>query len=145
MIDKELRGQEIQQYTSEGKRVVAERALVSEATKTLQAFTPELSNMQSDFYKKAVTSLDHLLAMGYPDNVVTQAMAAREAAWSLGRGPSGSEQVTRRELVNKQNQALKAGVVAGAGKASVAAANKNYLQMSKEDFAAEKARLLGEA
>lgn len=134
MIDAELRKMDIQATMRQTTSKAAEQKLVSDAVGVLKQYQNDLVE-GNPLYHKASEFLTGYESMGLdPNSPLVQAQAVAMAAQMLGLSARKVEQTTRKELTKTINQALKAGVQAGAGKAAKTASAPDFLKMSDAEF-----------
>lgn len=132
--DRELMTQRMAGVQTQARAESAERTMMQEMSGVVQRYANELQP-GTPMYEKAASLLDGYVAMGMANNAITQAHAVVMAAQLLGKTQGGVEQTTRRELTKTINQALKSGVVAGAGHANATApTTPDFMNMPKADF-----------
>lgn len=135
MIDAELRKTAIQSTIQTTKRQSAEEKLKKDAASVIQQFQSDLVE-GSDFHTKALDFLSTYEAMGQDvKSPIVQAQAVAMAAQALGVSAKKIQQSTRKELASNISQALKTGVQAGAGKATVTPTTPDFKTMSDAAFA----------
>lgn len=140
LIDAELRKIDIQSTIKQSASKDAESRLLKEAVEIVRGHAAELVP-GTKLYTKANEYLSGYGAMGMDtDSPLVQAQAVAMAVQVLGLSSTKVEQKTRKELTKTMNQALKAGVQAGAGKGAKSASAPNFLDMSDEEFIAYKAK-----
>lgn len=139
LIDSELRKLDIQQVTQSQTRRTAESRLVGEAVNIVQQYKGDLVP-GNPLYDKASEYMAGYEAMGMDvESPLVQAQAVSMAAQVLGLSSKKVEQTTRKELTKSIGQALKQGVVTGAGKAAKSAsAAPNFDKMTDAEFIAYK-------
>ena len=138
MIDAELRKIDIQATMRQTTSKAAEQKLVSDAVGVLKQYQSDLVE-GNPLYHKASEFLNGYEAMGLdPNSPLVQAQAVAMAAQMLGLSSKKVEQTTRKELTKTINQALKAGVTAGAGKAAKTASAPDFMKMTDAEFIAYK-------
>lgn len=139
MIDAELRKTDIQSTIQSTKRQSAEEKLRKDAVGVIQQFKSDLVE-GTEFHSKALDFLSTYEAMGQDvKNPIVQAQAVAMAAQALGVSAKKIQQTTRKELASSISQALKTGVQAGAGKATVTPTQPDFKTMSDAAFAKWKA------
>jgi hypothetical protein len=136
--DRELMNQRVAQTTQSSRAQAAESQLMQEVAGVLQQYQAELVPGNA-LYDKAAHLLDTYVAMGMPNNGVTQAHAVTMAAQLLGKTQKATEQATRQNLTKTIQATLKSGVVAGAGQASTGTPSApDFMNMPSAEFAAWK-------
>lgn len=141
MIDAELRSMSVTSTLSSEKKARAEGKLLNDAVTVLRQFKDDLVE-GTDLHTKASEFMEGFVAMGMDsENALVQAQAVSMAAQVLGLGSKKIAVDTRKQLTNTINQALKQGVVTGAGKASGGKGSAtDFLKMSDKEFKAYKAQ-----
>ena len=139
LIDAELRKLDLAKYTQSTTRKVAEETLLSDAVEVLHQYRPELVP-GTELHTKASAIMHQYGAMGYDlESPLVQAQAVSLAAQRLGLSSKKVAQITRKELTSNLTQALKDGVVQGAGKASKSASTTpDFTKMTDAEFVAYK-------
>ncbi|MGL5936008.1 MAG: hypothetical protein ACRCZI_10375 [Cetobacterium sp.] len=118
MIDAELRNISIASTLGSQKKAQAEGKMLNDAVTVLRQFADELVE-GTDLHTKASEFMEGFVAMGMSaESPLVQAHAVSMAAQILGLGSKKVAVDTRKQLTNTINQALKAGVTQGAGKAA---------------------------
>jgi hypothetical protein len=140
MIDAELRTMSITSTLGSQKKAQAEGKLLNDAVTVLRQFKDDLVE-GTELHTKASEFMEGFVAMGSdPDNALVQAQAVSMAAQVLGLGSKKIAVDTRKQLTNTINQALKAGVTQGAGKAAAGKGGAvDFMKMSDKQFREYKA------
>ncbi|TKB87875.1 MAG: hypothetical protein E8D43_00690 [Nitrospira sp.] len=141
MIDAELRSMSVTSTLSSEKKARAEGKLLNDAVTVLRQFKDDLVE-GTDLHTKASEFMEGFVAMGMDsENALVQAQAVSMAAQVLGLGSKKIAVDTRKQLTNTINQALKQGVVTGAGKAAGGKSSAtDFMKMSDKEFKAYKAQ-----
>ena len=141
MIDAELRSMSVTSTLSSEKKARAEGKLLNDAVTVLRQFKDDLVE-GTDLHAKASEFMEGFVAMGMDsENTLVQAQAVSMAAQVLGLGSKKIAVDTRKQLTNTINQALKQGVVTGAGKAAGSkGSTTDFMKMSDKEFRAYKAQ-----
>lgn len=141
MIDAELRSMSVTSTLSSEKKARAEGKLLNDAVTVLRQFKDDLVEGTA-LHTKASEFMEGFVAMGMDsENALVQAQAVSMAAQVLGLGSKKIAVDTRKQLTNTINQALKQGVVTGAGKASGGKVSAtDFMKMSDKEFKAYKAQ-----
>ena len=141
MIDAELRSMSVTSTLSSEKKARAEGKLLNDAVTVLRQFKDDLVE-GTDLHTKASEFMEGFVAMGMDsENALVQAQAVSMAAQVLGLGSKKIAVDTRKQLTNTINQALKQGVVTGAGKATGGkGSTTDFMKMSDKEFRAYKAQ-----
>lgn len=141
MIDAELRNMSVTSTLSSQKKAQAEGKLLNDAVTVLRQFKDDLVE-GTDLHAKASEFMEGFVAMGMDsENALVQAQAVSMAAQVLGLGSKKIAVDTRKQLTNTINQALKQGVVTGAGKAAGSkGSSTDFMKMSDKEFRAYKAQ-----
>lgn len=141
MIDAELRSMSVTSTLSSEKKARAEGKLLNDAVTVLRQFKDDLVE-GTDLHTKASEFMEGFVAMGMDsENALVQAQAVSMAAQILGLGSKKIAVDTRKQLTNTINQALKQGVVTGAGKASGGKGSAtDFMKMSDKEFKTYKAQ-----
>jgi hypothetical protein len=139
MIDAELRSMSVTSTLSSEKKARAEGKLLNDAVTVLRQFKDDLVE-GTDLHAKASEFMEGFVAMGMDsENALVQAQAVSMAVQVLGLGSKKVAVDTRKQLTNTINQALKQGVVTGAGKASGGKGSAtDFMKMSDKEFKAYK-------
>lgn len=140
LIDAELRKMDIAASTQTSTKQSAEARIMSQAAHVIDQYKDQLVP-GTELWNKSSEFLDGYRAMGWDINSpVVQAQAVAMGAQVLGLSSKKVEQTTRKELTKTMHQALKQGVVSGAGKGSKGAAAPSFMDMSDAEFIAYKAK-----
>lgn len=140
MIDAELRNMSITSTLGSQKKAQAEGKLLNDAVTVLRQFKDDLVE-GTELHTKASEFMEGFVAMGMDsENALVQAQAVSMAAQVLGLGSKKIAVDTRKQLTNTINQALKAGVTQGAGKAAAGKGGAvDFMKMSDKQFREYKA------
>jgi hypothetical protein len=140
MIDAELRTMSIASTLGSQKKALAEGKLLNDAVTVLRQFKDDLVE-GTELHTKASEFMEGFVAMGMDsENALVQAQAVSMAAQVLGLGSKKIAVDTRKQLTNTINQALKAGVTQGAGKAAAGKGGApDFMKMSDKQFREYKA------
>lgn len=135
MIDAELRTMSIASTLGSQKKAQAEGKLLNDAVTVLRQFKDDLVE-GTDLHTKASEFMEGFVAMGMDsENALVQAQAVSMAAQVLGLGSKKIAVDTRKQLTNTINQALKAGVTQGAGKAAAGKGGAvDFMKMTDKQF-----------
>lgn len=135
MIDAELRTMSIASTLGSQKKAQAEGKLLNDAVTVLRQFKDDLVE-GTDLHSKASEFMEGFVAMGMDsENALVQAQAVSMAAQVLGLGSKKIAVDTRKQLTNTINQALKAGVTQGAGKAAAGKGGAvDFMKMTDKQF-----------
>ncbi|MGL5935281.1 MAG: hypothetical protein ACRCZI_06620 [Cetobacterium sp.] len=140
MIDAELRTMSIASSLGSQKKAQAEGKLLNDAVAVLRQFSDDLVE-GTELHTKASEFMEGFVAMGMSaESPLVQAHAVSMAAQILGLGSKKVAVDTRKQLTNTINQALKAGVTQGAGKASAGKGGAtDFMKMTDKQFREYKA------
>jgi hypothetical protein len=138
LIDRELRQLDIQNTLQTSSARDAESRLMSEAEKVVRQYVDQLTP-GTPLYTKAYDLLQGYGAMGLDiSSPIVQAQSVALAVQILGLPAKKIAQTTRKELTTKISQALKQGVVAGAGKGVASKKAPDFDNMPDAEFQAFK-------